>query len=157
MGKCPSCGAGSLFGVATKQCIECGKIVYDRCTPILTGTFRLKTILTPGLESVYETVGFGSSNGFYQFWDEIDHYPITFEIGTDILGFNDRVTCAWNKAISNTVANDFKAKAQRAINLHSKTGVAFPWWDSKNKHSWMYVKSNTSANLLLTLSQSQLK
>lgn len=149
MGKCPSCGSSSVFGISTKQCIECGKIVCDRCVPNLIGTFRLKIGITPGLESVYETVGFCSNNCFYQFWGEIDYYPVAFEIGTDMLGFDDKVTYVWNKAISNTVANDFKAKAQRAVYFHSKNGVAFPWWDSENKHSWMYAKFYNRAKLAL--------
>ncbi len=66
-----------------------------------------------------------------------------------MLGFDDKVTYAWNKAILNTVANDFKAKAQHAVNIHTKTGVAFPWWDSESKHSWMYLKFYNRAKLAL--------
>ncbi len=85
MGRCPSCGARTLFMNKSKLCFCCGKEVCNKCVPYFHGTLGIKTQMEiSNKPSTYENVGFCSSKCFYQFWDEVDHYPITFEIGTDI-------------------------------------------------------------------------
>jgi hypothetical protein len=150
MGSCPSCGASSFFGISTKQCVWCGRIVCSKCVPQWHGNFSIKTQMEqPSNGPIYAIVGFCSDACFHQFWGKVNSYPMNHEIGTDITAFNDNVVYAWNQAIIYAVANDFRARAQNAVKIHSRNACAFPWWDSTNKPTWAYSVFYNKAKLAL--------
>lgn len=99
--------------------------------------------------AVYTSVGFCSDACYHQFCDRIQKYPMNNLVGTDIAGFSDKVTNVWNQAILNAIANDYRAKAQYAIEIHSKNYCAFPWWDSAKKPFPAYAPFYNKAKLAL--------
>jgi hypothetical protein len=145
MGNCPSCGASSFFGITTKECFWCGKIVCDKCVPQWHGTLTLKTQTSV----LYQTVGFCSDACYYQFSDRIQQYPKHKFVGTDIQNFNAKVLNAWHEAIFDAAANDFKATVRHATQFHSDYAPAIPWWDSARKSLWIYVEFYNRAKLAL--------
>jgi hypothetical protein len=150
MGSCPSCGASSFFSVSTKQCVFCGKIVCNKCVPNWHGQFQIKTMMeSPSSFPFYQTVGFCSDNCYYQFWENVQKYPVSHIIGTEINGFSYSIQYAWNQAILNSVANDLKAMAQNSIQIHSPNNPSFPWWDGKKVHLYAYAPFYSKAKLAL--------
>jgi hypothetical protein len=154
MGKCPSCGAGSIFGIQTKKCVWCGKIVCDRCVPAWHGTLSIKTHAeSPGSIAKYSTVGFCSDNCFYAFWEKALAYPPDHIIGTDMENFDKNWTRYWNESILNVLTANadigIAEMARRAVQIHSDRFVAFPWIDSSKRPKWTAKKSADNARLAL--------
>ena len=105
MVRCPSCGASSLFGVRTKQCAFCGKVVCNQCVPELIDPLSIKVAKEDERhEASYYTVGFCSSNCSHQFWQRVIDYQMNYEIGTDMENFNSNIVILWNNAIRDAVA-----------------------------------------------------
>ena len=125
-----------MFGITTKQCFWCGKIACDRCLPVLRYPVELKASmenmvngLTYGIP-VYSNAGFCSDSCYHQFWGKVRDYPLTSIIGTDVPGFQYTIVNAWNQAILDAAAVDYKPRVQQAIGLHSFQFAAIPWWDN---------------------------
>ncbi len=156
MGKCPSCGASSIFGISTKKCIWCHKEVCSKCVPEWHGNLSVKihseTVSAP---AVYETVGFCSDKCFHQFWQKVLEYPMEYHIGTNINNFNRNWIRLWNDSIVKTFsassanAAEIVAKINRALQIHTERFPAFPWWDSSGKPTWMATKSSQKSRLTL--------
>jgi len=158
MGSCPTCGASSFFGVHTKQCANCGKIVCNRCVPQWQGilTFKQTSERPPTTPAYYETVGFCSTDCFSQFWQRVFDYPIDYEVGTDINNFYKTLILLWNHAITNSaskcnpsVARYLVPKVKLAEQIHSAKHPAFPGWDKSGKAFWMFEKFRTKARTTL--------
>lgn len=158
MGSCPTCGASSFFGVHTKQCANCGKIVCNRCVPQWQGilTFKQTSERPPTTPAYYETVGFCSTDCFSQFWQRVFDYPIDYEVGTDINNFYKTLILLWNHAITNSaskcnpsVARYLVPKVKLAEQIHSAKYPAFPGWDKTGKAVWMFEKFRTKARTTL--------
>jgi uncharacterized protein (DUF983 family) len=157
MGRCPSCGASSFFGVYTKQCANCGKIVCNRCVPEWHGFIAFKmTMETPTQQASYDTVGFCSDDCFNQFFERVFTFPVDYQIGTDIARFENQAILLWNQAIANAttktntnIAYILTQKANYAIKLHTAQFGAIPWWDSTGKPVWMFEKFHTNAKTAL--------
>ena len=152
MGRCPSCGASSFFGVFTRQCVWCGKIFCNKCVPQPHGSLSFKTqpeIFSPERPASYDVAGFCSDACFQQFWHRVQECPMENEVGTDITGFNGKVIFLWNHSILNPVAKDYIPKANIAIHIHSQNFAAFPWWDSTGKPFWMFEAFGHKAKLTL--------
>ena len=150
MGRCPSCGASSLFAIKTRQCVGCGKIGCNKCLPHLQFPFQMKVIAERGINpAIYEYAGFCSLSCTQKFWDRVGRYPLQNMIGTDLNNFDFRVIDAWNQAILGACTNDFVAKAEEAIRLHSRRYPAFPWIGGDNKFYWMYTDLYRKAKLAL--------
>lgn len=158
MGSCPTCGASSFFGVHTKQCANCGKIVCNRCVPQWQGilNFKQTSERPPTTPAYYETVGFCSTDCFSQFWQRVFDYPIDYEVGTDINNFYKTLILLWNHAITNSaskcnpsVARYLVPKVKLAEQIHSAKHPAFPGWDKSGKAFWMFEKFRTKARTTL--------
>lgn len=158
MGSCPTCGASSFFGVHTKQCANCGKIVCNRCVPQWQGilTFKQTSERPPTTPAYYETVGFCSTDCFSQFWQRVFDYPVDYEVGTDINNFYKTLILLWNHAITNSaskcnpsVARYLVPKVKLAEQIHSAKHPAFPGWDKSGKAFWMFEKFRTKARTTL--------
>jgi hypothetical protein len=158
MGKCPTCGASSFFGVYTKQCANCGKIVCNRCVPQWHGTLVYKQRSErPQIEpAYYKTVGFCSTNCFSQFWQRVFDYPVDYEIGTDVDHFYQKLFLLWNQAIvsstakcSPSVAKYLLPKVKLATQIHSDQFGAFPYRDNSGKPHWMFEKFRAKARTAL--------
>ena len=160
MVRCPSCGASSLFGLHTKQCAFCGKIVCDKCVPAFFGSLEIKTVWegVGGYSAPYSTVSFCSSNCYYQFWQRVLDYPMDYEIGTDLEKekFNSTIIKLWNNAVRNafatggpTLATSLMPMVDNAIKIHTKQCPAFKWWDSSSNYLWSYQAFLTKARTAL--------
>jgi len=155
MGRCPSCGASSIFGVQTKTCVWCGKIVCDKCVPMWHGTLLVKTSVedSSGRPADYKIVGFCSDNCFQSFWQKVLSHPADYLIGTNVEGFNRNWVRYWNDSIlyvlSANADRGVAEMARRAVQIHSERFVAFPWRDSSNNSVWMAQKSADNARLAL--------
>jgi len=155
VGKCPSCGASSIFGMQTKRCAWCGKTVCNTCVPTWHGALMVKTLVEDlsGRAAGYDTVGFCSDNCFYQFWQKVLAYPAEYFIGTDMENFNKNWVKYWNDSILNVLSanvdSELVDKARRAVQIHSERFVAFPWWNSSNTSLWMSQQSSDKAKLAL--------
>jgi len=155
VGKCPSCGASSVFGVATKKCAWCRTIVCDRCVPKWHGSLTIKTASEKNTMRPYETIGFCSDKCFYEFWDKVMEYPADTVIGTNVQGFNANWVKFWNAAIVNAFINgkpydddEIVSKIQHAVKIHSDRCVAFPWTNSSGAYDWtskaLAIKAKTA-------------
>lgn len=151
MGKCPTCRANSFFGVSTRQCVWCGKIICNKCVPQPHGSLSFKTQLeiAPANPASYEVAGYCSDACFQQFWQRVKEFQMENEVGTDITGFNGKVVFLWNQSILNSVAKDYISKAKIAIHIHSQRFAAFPWCDSSGKPLWMFDAFSYKAKLTL--------
>ena len=158
MARCPNCGARSFFGVYTKQCANCGKVVCNKCVPQWRGQLSFKQISErpPAQPAGYETMGFCSTECFSQFWQRVFDYPLDYEVGTDVENFYKNLILLWNKAVvystekSNpSVAKNLGPKVRLAERLHSGKFNAFPFWDSQGKALWMFEKFRTKARTAL--------
>jgi hypothetical protein len=157
MGRCPTCGASSFFGVHTKQCANCGKGVCNKCVPKWQGTLTFKkTRETPRAPAYYEMVGFCSTECFSQFWQRVFDYPVDYEVGTDVNNFYTNLILLWNQAIisstekcNNSVAKYLVPKAKLAAQIHSGRFPAFPWSDKSGKAVWTFKKFRTNARTVL--------
>ena len=157
MGSCPSCGASSFFGVNTKQCAWCGKIVCNKCLPNWHGSiaYKIQVEEATGRPATYDSAGFCSNFCFNQFWQKVQEYPMD-EVGTDSPVFAVRVTWLWNQAILNaaakanpTVARYLVPRFDFAIRISSPRFVAFPWLDPTGKPVWMFERFYAQAKLAL--------
>jgi transcription elongation factor Elf1 len=136
MGSCPTCGASSLFGVKTKQCAWCGKIVCNKCVPQWHGSLYIKE------GAHYNVYGFCNEGCYNSFWSKVFvDYPL-HNIGTNIEGFDKELVSMWNKAIlyaiksSNpAVVKSLSQKAIDAIAMHNAISVAFPLVTSSGQTS----------------------
>lgn len=149
MGRCPTCGASSRFGINTKQCTWCGKIVCNKCVPQWYGSISIK------MGAYYEAHGFCSEPCYNSFWWKVMvDYPLHY-IGTNIASFDKELVCLWNNAILNAIMNSNPAvvsylgpKAQNAVSIHNDNSVAFPWIDSSGsvipEFNQFCVKSKTA-------------
>lgn len=157
MGRCPSCGANSFFGVVTRQCANCGRIICNRCVPQWHGALAFKTRLeTPTQPASYDIAGFCSDTCFNQFWERVFNYQLDYQIGTDTGRFEDQVIVLWNQAIASsfskcnaTVAYYLNPRVNYAAQIHSGKFAAFPWWDPNGKILWMFEKFHTKAKTAL--------
>jgi hypothetical protein len=155
MGSCPSCGASGMFGVTTKSCAWCGKIVCNRCVPNWHGAVMLKTFAENARspDPKYGNVGFCSDACFYQFWEKALAYPAEHIIGTDVERFHDNWVKYWNhsivEAFSASPNVEATSKAKFAVSIHSEQFPAFPWVDHQNKPIWQANNSAHSARVAL--------
>jgi len=158
MGRCPTCGASSFFGVYTKQCANCGKVVCNKCVPEWQGTlaFKQTSERPPSASAYYETVGFCSTNCFSEFWQRVFDYPVIYDVGTDIDNFYKNLITLWNKAIIHStekcnplIARYLVPKVKLAERLHSNKFNVFPCWDKSGKALWMFEKFRTKARTAL--------
>jgi DNA-directed RNA polymerase subunit RPC12/RpoP len=105
----------------------------------------------------YARVGFCSDNCFYQFWQKVLEHPAEYPIGTDIKNFDKNWVKYWNDSILNVFLmraqsnadSELAEKARQAVQIHSETSPAFPWWDSSNAMLWMARESSDKAKLAL--------
>lgn len=154
MGKCPNCGASSIFGIRTDRCVWCGKTVCDRCMPS-HGTLDIKISVESARAPVarYGTAGFCSDNCFQQFWQKVLEHPAEYLIGTDIGNFDKNWVKYWNNSILNVLSanadSELAEKAKKAVQTHTEKFVAFPWWDSSNTPLWMSQESSRNARLAM--------
>ncbi len=150
MGNCPSCGASSLFGVNTKQCAWCGKIVCNKCVPQLHGSLSIK------VGAYYEIHGFCSEGCHNSFWWKVFvDYPL-HNIGTDIERFGGTIIDLWNDAIFNAIMNanpavvkSLESKAKNAIAMHNSASTAFPWFTSSGTTIPEFEKFHTNCKTAL--------
>jgi hypothetical protein len=156
MGKCPSCGNSSIFGVQTKTCAWCGKTVCDRCVPNWHGAMKIKTYPESTQvvsEGAYGIVGFCSDACFYQFWERALAYPAEHTMGTDVAHFHENWMNYWNQSIVEAFSAsrnvEMTSKAKYAASIHSATYPAFPWMDSTNKPIWQSQNSVHNARMAL--------
>lgn len=157
MGSCPSCGASSFFGVTTKQCAWCGKIVCDKCVPKWVGSlaYKVQPEDTMGHLAVYGSAGFCSEFCFNQFWQQIQEYPLD-DIGTELGAFDLRVIWLWNQAIISAtrkcnpnISRELAVRFDYALSIHSRKFVAFPWLSPTGKPVWMFERFYSRAKLKL--------
>jgi hypothetical protein len=155
---CPSCGASSRFGLRTKQCAFCGRIVCNRCTPVSSGFLEIKRFRERNGPALYYSEGFCSPDCRHQFWQRVIDYPMDYEIGTDMEKekFDNIVIGLWNKAIRNAFATgnpnpatNIMPMIDNAIRIHSKQWPAFKWWDSSKNYIEAYPLLVTRAKTVL--------
>ena len=156
--RCPSCGAGSIFGIRTKNCAFCGKAVCNKCVPTWRGSLSIKTSPESASTSAsYATVGFCSNGCFNQFWQKVLDYPMNYHIGPDVDNLHKNWVKVWNDSIVNVfttstpdiINKELVTKVRLTAQIHTERFVAFPWLDSSGKHTWMAQKSYSKACLAL--------
>ena len=104
----------------------------------------------PNVSSTLPTIGFCSDACYYQFVDKVQRFCLNQFVGTDITNFNNNALVAWNDAILDSAANDFKDTVRRAIELHTPNEPAIPYWDYTTRKSiWLYGKFYNKAKLAL--------
>ncbi len=156
MGNCPTCGASGFFGVSTKQCAWCGKIVCNRCVPNWHGNLVFKTTMEDSFNPpIYDMVEFCSDSCFNRFWLTVCKYPKE-SIGTNIPNFNNQVMLLWNQAIKDTalksnpnVSKSLTQKINHAVSLHTPEFTALPCRDPSGKYMWMFERFISKARLTL--------
>jgi len=151
--KCPSCGATSIFGIMTKKCIWCGKIVCGNCMPNWYSALLFKAVIEgkQRVDAVYETVGFCSNSCSNQFWEKVLSFPAEDFIETDTSNFNKNWIRYWNESIL-AALRDSKGeveKVKQAVRIHTQGFAAFPWRDSSNMPILQAKKSQYNAKLAL--------
>ena len=147
MGRCPSCGASSIF-LTPKVCFYCGKPACDRCMPKTLETLNMA--IGTQEDHPYEVVSFCSDNCYNQFYDRMLHFDAHKYVLTDSQNIDSNIVNAWNKAICDSAANNYKRLTENACKLHSMQHPAFPWWDLKtNKYLPAYSKFYRNAKMAL--------
>jgi hypothetical protein len=154
MGKCPSCGAKSIFGLKTWKCFYCGKVVCVRCMPSFN-SFWFKTGIEykDGSSPHYEYVGFCSSKCFEEFWDKVLSFPADDYMETDISNFEKNWVKYWNESILAALPECKGGlqveKVRQSTNFQTERFPAFPWIDSSNNLGPYSKKSRYKAKLAL--------